>query len=122
MGKKAQISLSQLKKAAGPEVKRLLAEVAEAINQAPDGAVIDGSEEAVREAMARFRERIYELGIQMRSDAAKAAFSPSDLFEEREASAEQREPAGLAPDGQRDDPGGPSGVRGSGRGDGASGG
>ena len=50
MGKKAQISLSQLKKAAGPEVKRLLAEVAEAINEAPDGAVIDGSEEAVREA------------------------------------------------------------------------
>jgi hypothetical protein len=66
-----------MKKAAGPEVERLLQEVTEAINQAPDGAVIAGSEEAVRDAMARFRQRVYELGIQLRTDAAKAAFSPS---------------------------------------------
>ncbi len=66
-----------MKKAAGPEVERLLREVTEAINQAPAGAVIAGSEEAVRDAMARFRQRVYELGIQLRTDAAKAAFSPS---------------------------------------------
>ena len=77
MSKRSKVSVSQMKKAAGPEVERLLREVTEAINQAPAGAVIAGSEEAVRDAMARFRQRVYELGIQLRTDAAKAAFSPS---------------------------------------------
>lgn len=58
-------------------MERLLREVTEAINAAPDGAVIAGSEEAVRDAVARFRRRLYERGIQLRTDAAKAAFSPS---------------------------------------------
>jgi hypothetical protein len=77
MAKSEKVSLGQLKKAAGPEFERLMKEVSEAINQAPAGAVIAGSEEAVRDAMARFRQRVYELGIQLRTDAAKAAFSPS---------------------------------------------
>jgi len=77
MSKRAKITLSQVKQAAGPDVERLLREVTEAINAAPDGAVIAGSEEVVRDAMARFRQRLYERGIQLRTDAAKAAFSPS---------------------------------------------
>ncbi len=77
MSRHSRVSVGQMKKAAGPEVQRLLREVTEAINQAPDGAVIAGSEEAVRDAMARFRQRVYELGIQLRTDAAKAAFPPS---------------------------------------------
>jgi len=77
MSKEAKITLGQLKKLAGPEVERLLAEVEEAINGAPDGAVIAGSEERVRDAMERFRRRVFELGIQLRTDAAKASFSPS---------------------------------------------
>jgi len=89
-----------MKKAAGPEVERLLREVTEAINQAPDGAVIAGSEEAVRDAMARFRQRVYELGIQLRTDAAKAAFSPSGGC--GGAASTQQGPAGGQPrDGQR---------------------
>jgi hypothetical protein len=71
------MTLAQLQKVAGPEVEQLLREVADAINQAPDGAVIAGSEEVVRDAMARFRRRVYELGLQLRTDAAKAAFPPS---------------------------------------------
>ena len=35
-------------------------------------------EEAVRDAMARFREQVYERAIQLRTEAAQAAFSPSD--------------------------------------------
>ena len=62
MSKSTQMTLAQLQKVAGPEVEQLLREVADAINQAPDGAVIAGSEEAVRDAMARFRQRVYELG------------------------------------------------------------
>lgn len=61
-------------------MEQLLREVADAINQAPDGAVIAGSEEAVRDAMARFRQRVYELGLQLRTDAAKAAFPPSGSY------------------------------------------
>jgi len=77
MSKRSKVSVAQMKKAAGPEVERLLREVMEAINQAPEGAVIAGSEEAVRDAMARFRQRVYELGIQLRTYAEKAAFPPS---------------------------------------------
>jgi len=77
MSKGAKITLARVKKMAGPEVERLLAEVTEAINKAPAGAVIAASEEPVRDAMERFRRRVFELGIQLRTDAAKAAFPPS---------------------------------------------
>jgi hypothetical protein len=76
-GKSAKITLAQVKKIAGPEMERLPAEVAEAINAAPAGAVIAASEEPVRDAMERFRQRVYELGLRLRADAAKAAFPPS---------------------------------------------
>jgi hypothetical protein len=100
MSKRTRVSLAQLKKKAGPEVERLLREVNEAIHQAPDGAVIAGSEEAVRDAMARFRERVYERGLQLRADAAASAFPPAGP-DERPAGAEQG-PAGREPrDGQR---------------------
>lgn len=92
--------MAGLKKAAGPEVERLMQEVADAINQAPDGAVIAGSEEVVRDAMARFRQRVYELGIQLRTDAAKAAFSPSGGCGGA-ASPQQGAAGGAPPDGQR---------------------
>ena len=78
MSKQAKMTLGQLKKMAGPEMERVLKEVEEAINSAPDGAVIAGSEERVRDAMERFRRRVFELGVQLRTDAAKASFSPSD--------------------------------------------
>jgi hypothetical protein len=40
--------------------------------------VIHGSEELVREAMARFRQKVYEKAVQLRTQAAQAAFSPSE--------------------------------------------
>ena len=100
MSKRVKVSLAQLKKQAGPEVERLLREVNEAINQAPGGAVIAGSEEAVRTAMARFRERVYELGLQLRADAAASAFSPAGP-DDRPADAEQGSAGGEPRDGQR---------------------
>lgn len=42
MSRMAKITLAQLQQKAGPEVAKLLEEVTEAINQAPDGAVIAG--------------------------------------------------------------------------------
>jgi len=102
MSKRAKISLAQVKQAVGPDIERLLREVTEAINAAPDGAVIAGSEEAVRDAMARFRQRLYERGIQLRTDAAKAAFSPSGRCD-GPAAPVQGPTDDAPPDGQRGD-------------------
>jgi hypothetical protein len=49
----------------------------EAVNQAPDGAWIAGSEERVRDLSAEMRRRIFERAVQQRVNAAEAAFSPS---------------------------------------------
>lgn len=59
------------------EAEQLLKDVMEAVNQAPDGDWIAGSEEQVRDLMGEFRKRVYEAALQKRIDAAEAAFSPS---------------------------------------------
>lgn len=77
MGTEAKITSKQLREAMRDEIRALVEEVTGAVNEAPDGSVISGSEEAVRDAMARFRQQVYERAIQLRSQAAQAAFSPS---------------------------------------------
>ena len=52
--------------------------VADAINEAPAGQVIAGSEERVRDLFADLRRRAFEAGLQMRTDAAEAASPPSE--------------------------------------------
>ncbi len=59
------------------EAEEFLKDVMEAVNQAPDGEWIEGSEEQVRERFARFRTQVFEKALQARIDAAEAAFSPS---------------------------------------------
>ncbi len=60
------------------EMEEMLGKVADAINEAPAGYVISGSEEKVRNLFADLRRRAYEKGLQMRVDAAEAAFPPSE--------------------------------------------
>jgi hypothetical protein len=50
--------------------------VAEAVNQAPTGHVINASEEKVRDLFADFRRAAYQTAVQMKIHAAEAAFSP----------------------------------------------
>jgi methylmalonyl-CoA mutase cobalamin-binding subunit len=69
------------------KMEAMLGQVADAINNAPDGYIISGSEEKVRDLFAEVRQQAFELGLQMRVDAAEAAFPPS------EASADQQKPA-----------------------------
>jgi hypothetical protein len=57
----------------------------EAVNQAPDGEWISGSEEQVRDLVAAMRQRIYEQAVQKRVDAAEAAFPPSEAPDDGEA-------------------------------------
>lgn len=59
------------------EAEQFLQDVMEAVNQAPDGEWISGSEEQVRDRFGEFRKRVYEAALQARIDAAEAAFPPS---------------------------------------------
>jgi 4-alpha-glucanotransferase len=59
------------------EVERVLTEVADAVDNAPQGRVIRDSEEKARDALDRFRQVAYEKAIQMKVNAAEAAFPPS---------------------------------------------
>jgi len=77
MCKDVKITAEQLNKAMDADYQKLVQQVTSAVNEAPDGAVISGSEELVREAMARFRQKVYEKAVQLRTQAAQAAFSPS---------------------------------------------
>ena len=59
------------------EIEEALGKVADAVNQAPPGQVIAASEETVRELFADLRQRAYQTALQMRLNAAEAAFPPS---------------------------------------------
>jgi hypothetical protein len=52
--------------------------VADAVNDAPDGHLIDGSEERVRDLLGEFRRRAFQTAAQMRVEATQSspAFSP----------------------------------------------
>jgi hypothetical protein len=56
--------------------EQLMREVGAAVNAAPEGRVIRDSEEPVRDLLGDFRQKVYETALQMRVDAAEAAFSP----------------------------------------------
>ena len=66
------------------EIEQYVKEVMEAVNQAPDGAWIAGSEERVRDLSAEMRRRIFERAVQQRVNAAEAAFSPSAQRDDRQ--------------------------------------
>jgi hypothetical protein len=50
--------------------------VADAVNQAPPGQVINASEEKVRDLLAGFRQTAYQTAVQLRLQAQEAASPP----------------------------------------------
>ena len=60
------------------DFEQTMRRVADAVNDAPDGHLIDGSEEEVRELLGEFRRRTFETAAQMRAEATEASpdFSP----------------------------------------------
>ena len=60
------------------KMEATLGQVADAINQVAPGQIITGSEEQVRDLFADLRRDAYQTGVQMRLDAAEAAFPPSE--------------------------------------------
>ena len=59
------------------QTEAYLKSVMEAVNVAPDGQWIAGSEEQVRDLSEDFRRQVFQQAVQQRIDAAEAAFSPS---------------------------------------------
>ena len=70
------------------KMEAMLGQVADAINDAPPGQIISGSEEQVRDLFADLRQQAFEKGLQMRVDAAEAAFPPSGGPADRQGQAE----------------------------------
>ncbi|MFO0804397.1 MAG: hypothetical protein U0791_14900 [Gemmataceae bacterium] len=68
------------------KLEAMLGQVADAVNNAPDGSIIAGSECVVRDVFARFRQEAFERAMQMRVDAAEAAFPPEERRDRGEAS------------------------------------
>ncbi len=60
------------------KLEEALGKVADAVNEAPPGRIIAGSEEQVRDIFADLRKVAFEAALQMRVDAAEAAFPPSE--------------------------------------------
>ena len=71
------------------DFERTMLKVADAVNDAPEGHLIDGSEEQVGDLLGDFRRRAFETAAQMRVEATESspAFSPGE------------EPAGSSRDG-----------------------
>jgi hypothetical protein len=59
------------------ECRRIMEQIAEAVNNAPTGNVISGSEMQVRDLMAELRQKAFEAAVQMRIDSTESNFSPS---------------------------------------------
>jgi len=70
------------------EMQQYLQSVMKAVNNAPDGDWIGGSEEQVRDLSANFRRQVFEKAVQLKVDAAEAAFSPSAQPGDGQASGE----------------------------------
>ena len=69
--------------------EQLCHDVAGAVNQAPAGQVLNASEEKVRDLLAAFREATYQAAVQLRLEAAQAAFPPSAPPDHGQAAPEQ---------------------------------
>jgi hypothetical protein len=60
------------------ECRRIMESVMEAVNSAPPGNVISGSEMEVRDLMGDLRRIAFETAVQMRIDSTESSFSPSE--------------------------------------------
>ncbi len=77
MSQSPKVSPEAFAEAMREEVDQYLKQMMEAVNNAPDGDWIGGSEEQVRDIAGTMRQRCFEQAVQRRVDAAEAAFPPS---------------------------------------------
>jgi len=72
MDKQEYVSRMQL------ECRRIMEEIADAVNTAPTGNVISGAEMQVRDLMGELRRKAFETAVQMRIDSTESNFSPCE--------------------------------------------
>jgi hypothetical protein len=96
-----QVSKDELIRRMRAKFEETMARVTAAVNAAPDGHWIDGSEEACRDVLGEFRQAAYEAALQMRIEATEksVAFSPGARGQPRAGQPDgaQRLRAGVAP-------------------------
>ena len=80
-----QVSSESFAAAVQKRTQEYLQQVMATVNAAPDGNWIAASEEQVRNLSADFRRDMFQQALQMRADAAEAAFSPSTRPGDRQA-------------------------------------
>lgn len=78
MNPEPQASADDLAARLREQFEQLCKDVTAAVNSAAPGRVITDSEEKVRDLLARFRQQTYQAAVQLRLEAAQAAFPPSD--------------------------------------------
>jgi hypothetical protein len=84
----SQISRQQFIESMREQFEQTMGQVAEAVNTAADGAWIDASEHAVRDAFSEFRQAAYTEALQMRIEATESSFSPSEEPDDRKTARE----------------------------------
>ena len=73
-----KITAQELKQALQADIELLLEDVAQAINKAEPGRIINDSEEPVRDASAEFRQRLYQKALNLlQNKKLQEDFSPS---------------------------------------------
>jgi len=83
-----RVSPQQFAESMKGEFEDFAKEVMEAVNDAPDGQWIAGSEEQVHDLCAAMRRKVFERAVQRRVDAAEAAFPPSAPSDHQQAAGE----------------------------------
>jgi hypothetical protein len=83
-----RVSPQQFAESMKQEFEEFAKEVMEAVNDAPDGQWIAGSEEQVRDLCAEMRRKVFERALQKRVNAAEAAFPPSAPPDDGQAAGE----------------------------------
>ena len=73
-----KITAEQLEIVLQKDFKRLVKEVAEAMNSAQPGRIIADSEEPVRDASAVFREQLYQKAMDLLQNKQEAFFPSED--------------------------------------------
>jgi hypothetical protein len=80
------VNVEELKRMLSGEMDALVVQVAEAMNTARAGRIIADSEEAVRDAHAEFRQRVFEKALSLLQEKQEA-FSPSGARPEKQGPA-----------------------------------
>jgi hypothetical protein len=96
----SQLSSQQLIESLRQEFERVLAGVADAVNAAPDGRVISGSEHQVKDLMDDLRAKVFQRALQLKADSVESAFSPGRPGD-RQTVAQQGQVDPLTVDGVR---------------------